>query len=134
MTTLTEELELKVQSAGSVTLNQEDLKKGVEPESGFYIQNASLIWGRKRDLVNDPPPDLVVEVDIISSSTRRLNIYRALQVLEVWRCSARSLEIKRLEGGEYVNCESSVTFPMVTAADLWQFLEKCKDTNDNAVI
>ena len=85
-------------------------------------------------MVNDPLPDLVVEVDITSSSTRRLNICRALQVLEAWRCSARSLEIKRLEGGEYVNCESSVTFPMVTAADLWQFLEKYKDTDDNAVI
>lgn len=135
VTTLTEELNLKVRSVGSVTLNREDLQKGVEPDSGFYIQNASRIRGRTLDIVNDPPPDLVVEVDITSSSTRRLKIYRALQVPEVWQCRAQTLEIKRLQDGEYVDCEFSLAFPMVTAVDLLRFLEEGKDTDDdNAVI
>ncbi|UBF27070.1 Uma2 family endonuclease [Kovacikia minuta CCNUW1] len=105
ITALTEELNVKVRGVGSVTLDREDLEQGVEPDAGFYIQNASRIRGRTLDLINNPPPDLVVEVDITSSSTRRLNIYKSLQVPEVWRCTARKLEIKQLKGGEYVACE-----------------------------
>jgi Uma2 family endonuclease len=132
---LTEELNLKVRGVGSVTLNREDLERGVEPDSGFYIQNASRIRGRKLDLSNNPPPDLVVEVDITSPSTRRLQIYQSLQVPEVWRCTAESLEIKRLENGEYVDCEFSVAFPILSITDLLRFLEQGKDTDDdNAVI
>ena len=36
------------------------------------------IRGRKINLKNDPPPDLVVEVDITSPSSRRFLIYRDL--------------------------------------------------------
>ncbi len=131
---LTEELNLKVRGVGSVTLDREDLE-GVEPDSGFYIQNASRIRGRELDLVNSPPPDLVVEVDITSSSTRRLKIYQQLQVPEVWRCTAQVVEIKLLQNGEYVSCEYSIAFPMVSPAIIQQFLEQGKDTDDdNAVI
>jgi len=132
---LTEELNLKVRGVGSVTLNREDLERGLEPDSGFYIQNASRIRGRKLDLISNPPPDLVVEVDITSTSTRRLHIYQSLQVPEVWRCTDKSLEIKRLENGEYADCEFSVAFSMLSAADLLFFLEQGKDSDDdNAVI
>ena len=131
VTTLTEELNLKVRSVGSVTLDREDLSQGVEPDSGFYIQNASRIRGRKLDLVNNPPPDLVVEVDITSSSTRRLSIYQQLQVPEVWRCTAQAIEIKHLQNGEYVSHEYSLAFPMVSATTVQQFLEQGKDTDDD---
>jgi len=134
VTTLTEELNLKVRSVGSVTLDREDLEKGVEPDSGFYLQNASQIRGQTLDLVNNPPPDLVVEVDITSSSTRRLKIYQSLKVPEVWRCTARTLEIKRLENGDYVDCELSVAFPMVSRSDLMRFLEAGKDTDDDNTV
>ncbi|GAB4325467.1 MAG: Uma2 family endonuclease [Leptolyngbyaceae cyanobacterium] len=131
---LTEELNLKVRGVGSVTLDREDLEKGVEPDSGFYIQNASQIRGRTLNLTNNPPPDLVVEVDITSPSTRRLKIYQSLQVPEVWRCTARTLEIKRLEHGKYVDCEFSVAFPMVSRNDLLRFLEAGKDTDDDNTV
>jgi len=131
VTTLTEELNLKVRSIGSVTLDREDLSQGVEPDSGFYIQNASHIRGRKLDLVNNPPPDLVVEVDITSVSTRRLKIYKQLQVPEVWRCTAQAIEIKHLQNGEYTSHEYSLAFPMVSAVTIQQFLEQGKDTDDD---
>jgi Uma2 family endonuclease len=134
VTTLTEELNLKVRSVGSVILDREDLQKGGEPDSGFYIQNASQICGRTLDLVNNPPPDLVIEVDITSSSTRRLKIYQSLQVPEIWRCTAHTLEIKHLQNGEYMDCEFSVAFPMVSPVDLLRFLEEGKDTDDDNTV
>lgn len=135
VTTLTEELNMKVRSVGSVTLNRQDLERGVEPDSGFYIQNASRVRGRDLDLASNPPPDLVAEVDITSSSTRRLDIYQQLQVPEVWRCTAKALERMHLQNGEYVSCEYSLAFPSVSAETIQQFLEQGKDTDDdNAVI
>lgn len=134
VTTLTEELNLKVRSVGSVTLDRQDLARGVEPDSGFYIQNASRIRGRKLDIVNNPVPDLVVEVDITSTSTRRLAIYKALQIAEVWRYTARTIEIKQLQDGDYVNCEFSAAFPMVSVADLQRFVEEGNDTDDDNTV
>ncbi len=132
---LTEELSMKVRGIGSVTLDRKDLARGVEPDSGFYIQNASRIRGRKLDITHHPAPDLVVEVDITSSSTRRLEIYRALQVPEIWRYTTRAVDIKQLQDGDYVTCEFSAAFPMVSVADLQRFVDAGQDTDDdNAVI
>ena len=74
--TLTEELNLRVKGFASTTLNLEDINAGAEPDSCYYIQNVDIIRGRTVDLAillrsrcaNDPPPDLVIEVDITSST------------------------------------------------------------------
>jgi Uma2 family endonuclease len=129
--TLTEELGLKVRGVGSVTLNREDLEQGVEPDAGFYIQNAALIRGRKLDLRQDPPPDLVVEVDITSSSRRRMGIYKQLQVPELWRYAGGFLRIQQLQDGEYVDRQYSRAFPIVSAATVQRFLEHGKDADDD---
>jgi Uma2 family endonuclease len=81
--TLTEELEQPAKSFGSTTLNREDLERGAEPDSCYYIQNVSQIEGRQVDLTTDPPPDLVIEVDISSPSSRWIDIYRQLGVPEI---------------------------------------------------
>ena len=41
----------------------------------------------------DPPPDLVIEVDITRSSLDKLSIYAALRVPEVWRYTDGEVEI-----------------------------------------
>ena len=85
MTTLTEEIGLEVVSIGSTTLERSDLQKGAEPDTGLYIQNADQLEGLNPDIPPNLPPDLVIEVDITSPSTRRMVIYQALGVPEVWR-------------------------------------------------
>lgn len=39
---IAEELETEIEALGSMTFKREDLKKGFEPDSSFYIQNAAL--------------------------------------------------------------------------------------------
>ncbi len=60
-------LGLKLESIGSTTLDREDLDRGAEPDKGFYIQNAAQVSGRTVNLEQDPPPDLIVEVDITNT-------------------------------------------------------------------
>jgi len=134
VTTLTEELGLNLKDYGSTTLDREDLEKGVEPDSCFYIQNADRVQGLNSDTATDPPPDLAIEVDITTSSTRRMEVYKRLGIPEVWRYTKKGLTISQLQNGEYVERESSPTFAMVSPAVIAQFLQLRETTDDNAVI
>lgn len=134
VTTLTEELGLNLKDYGSTTLDREDLEKGVEPDSCFYIQNADRVQGLNSDTATDPPPDLAIEVDITSASTRRMKVYQQLGIPEVWRYTKKGLTISQLQNGEYVECEFSPTFVMISPAMIAQFLQLRETTDDNAVI
>lgn len=131
---LTEELDLGIRGFGSTTLNREDLAAGVEPDCCFYIQNCDRISGNELNLVSDPPPDLVVEVDITSPSSRRFPIYRDLGVPEIWQYNASGIHIYKLQANEYIESEFSPTFLIISRDILNHFLEKSVSTNDNKLI
>lgn len=132
---LTEELNMRLRGYGSTTLEREDLGRGVEPDSCFYIQNVERILGKKLHILTDPPPDLAIEVDITSSSRRRFSIYLQLKIPEVWRYTERQgIIIYKLQGNEYIECEFSPTFAMVSGAVLMQFLQLAETEDDNGVI
>lgn len=132
--TLTEELNLPAKSFGSTTLNRTDLQHGAEPDSCYYIQHVSQIEGRQVDLASDPPPDLVVEVDISSPSSRRIDIYKQLGVPEIWRYSGGSVQVYRLQDGEYVPCDLSPSFPIVSTAVINQYLHQAETQDDTTFI
>jgi Uma2 family endonuclease len=72
------------EGAGSTTFQRKDLAKGFEPDSCFYFRHAAAIRGREKlDLAVDPPPELIIEVDITSSSLDRFAIFAAMGVAEV---------------------------------------------------
>jgi Uma2 family endonuclease len=108
---LAEELNLNIKSTGSVTCKRQDLAKGVEPDSSFYIQNEPIMRNKQTlDLTQDPPPDLIIEVDYTSASLDRLPIYLALGVPEVWRYDHPIMQIYQLSHGVYIPCDVSPTF------------------------
>ncbi len=122
---LATELKLNMKSLGSVTCNRPDLRRGAEPDSGFYIQNEPLMRNKKElDLTKDPPPDLVLEVDYTSSSVDRQIIYAALGVPELWRYEEQVLQIYQLQAGRYVPCTGSPTFANLPLREIPRFIEK----------
>jgi len=78
----------------------------------------------KRDinLTVDPPPDLIIEVDITSPSLNKFPIYAALGVPEIWRYGGQIMTIFRLEGGGYVEAGESVARSRLTSGDLSRFV------------
>jgi Uma2 family endonuclease len=72
----------------------------------------------------DPPPDLVLEVDITNPSDRRLPIYALLGVPEVWRYDGYWLEFLALQDGEYTAIEKSLSFPDLPAAIIVEYVQK----------
>lgn len=81
---LVEEWGGNVRDLGSSTWNQPQFAQGAEPDSCFYIQNADRIQGLNPQIPDNLPPDLIIEVDIASSCQRRLPLYAALGVPEIW--------------------------------------------------
>ena len=133
--TLTEELDLEVVDIGSTRLEREDLEKGAEPDTGFFIQNALQLEGLDPAIPATLPPDLVIEVDITSPSTQRLEIYQDLGVPEIWRYTKRQgLIIYQLQAGRYQEMAVSVALPAVTTAQLNQFLVQRQTQTENQVI
>ena len=64
-----EEMDTDFVAAGSTTFKREALKRGFEPDASFFIRNAERVRGKKRlDMEIDPPPDLVIEIDVTSDS------------------------------------------------------------------
>lgn len=82
---------------------------GIEPDYCFYINNWQSVRGKRRiDWETDPPPDLVIEVDITSYS--EVNDYLPFSVPEVWLLKHDRLHIYQLGLKEYVMSAESQHF------------------------
>ena len=122
--TLAEELNIRIYPLGSTTFKRAELS-GAEPDECFYIKNINIVKGKKRiDLTQDPPPDLVVEIDITSSSQNRFEVYADIGVPEIWRSDGNSLIINILQNQEYVAVERSLAFPNLPLAEISTFLQQ----------
>jgi Uma2 family endonuclease len=122
---LTEELDIDIAGFGSMTFRKEDLDRGMEPDQCFWIQHEPEIRGRTDiDLESDPPPDLVIEIEISRSVIPRLPILAALKVPEVWRWDGQTLRVMLLnESGQYVAASASQALQFVPLAEVARFMK-----------
>jgi Uma2 family endonuclease len=122
--TLAEELNMRIYPLGSTTFKRGELS-GAEPDECFYIKNINIVKGKKRiDLAQDPPPDLVVEIDITSRSQNRFEVYADIGVPEIWRYDGKFFSINILQNQEYVAVERSLAFPNLPLAEISNFLQQ----------
>jgi Uma2 family endonuclease len=131
--TLIESMGLKIKTMGSTTMNYPNLKKGAEPDNAYYLQNQHLVKGRKVDFSQDPPPDLVVEVDITHTDIAKNQFYASLGVPEFWRFNGKVWRIYQLKEQVYVEVEASPTFPQVPKERLYTFLDQAQEDEIDAV-
>ncbi len=90
---------------------------GAEPDACFYIQNWQAVLGKERiDLSQDPPPDLVIEMDLTSRTD--VGVYGILGVPEVWVYRPGSLALYSLMPEGYEERLTSLTFPTVDVKTL----------------
>jgi Uma2 family endonuclease len=83
---------------------------GIEPDFCFYIENLEQVRGKKRiDWQVDPPPDLVLEIDVTNYSN--VNDYLPYQVPEVWMLKRDVLSIYQLDNDAYHLSATSHYFP-----------------------
>ncbi|HET6883056.1 MAG TPA: Uma2 family endonuclease [Pirellulales bacterium] len=120
----TEELRIPRRSLRSATWKRRELGKGCEADECYYILNHHRVRSRLDiDLSVDPPPDLVVETEVSRSAVRRMRIYSALGVPEIWRWCKKGLTAYSLAAdGKYVEREFSLNLPMLRVKDIEPFL------------
>jgi Uma2 family endonuclease len=119
------EWDVDFQLAGSNTFKSQELQKGFEPDTCFYITNATAVRGRKRlDLAVDPPPDLVIEIEVTQPLLPRLPIFAAVRVPEIWVWDHDAVRILRLDGGDYREAAQSGPLSPLTAEVITELLQR----------
>lgn len=104
----------------------EELQAGGEADKSYYIEHEEVVRQREKyDPAVDPPPDLVVEVDLSSSSSRRRLVFAELGIPELWQYDGERLVFKSLgEDEKYQLVTKSLAFPGLSAADLQAFVDR----------
>jgi Uma2 family endonuclease len=133
--TLTEVLNIPILSLGNTTFRREDSARGLEPDECWYIGHEEQMRGRDSiDLLIDPPPDLVIEIEISRSVLDRMDIYAALGVPEVWRCDGRSITVAVLAGDGYTEIDHSPAFPTVPLRGIIEHLNLRNQTDETSIV
>lgn len=122
---LCEEFGLEVKSAGSLTMTRDDLERGAEPDSSYYIQNELLVRNKENiDLNTDPPPDLVLEIEYSRPKIDKLILYASIGVPEFWRYNGNVLRVYTLNDGQYSQSDRSPTFASVLVTEIPRFIQE----------
>lgn len=129
--TIAEELSKPIMPGGSMTFQREDLERGFEPDDSFWIANETAVRGRLTWIPDqDPPPDLMLEIEISRSALNRMAIFAAFRVPEIWCFDGEEVRIYLLQAdGAYQRSETSLAFPSIPVQELARFLKLIETTD-----
>jgi Uma2 family endonuclease len=106
--------------SGQTTFRRHSKRGGVEGDQTYYLANAASVRGKTEiDLGIDPPPDLAIEAVTTHDASEAVEVYRRLNVPEVWVCDATELRVLVLAtDGGYAESKTSLAFPFLSADDI----------------
>lgn len=127
---------IRITHGGSSTLKRLSKQKGLEADLCYWISNEPVMRAKKRiDLRTDPPPDLVIEVDVMHPVVNREKIYAALGVPEMWVLSSDArLTAYALKDKAWQTIEQSLSFPFLKVSDLTAFTKRIGGDDDTSVL
>jgi len=130
-------------SAGAATLAIENISLAVEPgefvalvgpsgcgKTTLLMCIAGLVapsGGRvavKSNLVDRPPPDLVLEIEITHPNLNKLPLFASFGIPEVWRFDGTAIQFYTLSGSAYVNATHSLALPLLTPEVVTRFVRE----------
>ena len=131
----TEELNIPVRGLRQMTCKREDIAKGLEPDDCYYVQTEPEMRNKLEvDLAVDLPPDLAIEVEVSRSSIKKMPIYAALGIRELWRYDGQILRIYELVDGQYQSRETSQCFPGFPVGKAEEVLQKISTIDDTTLV
>ena len=120
------ELPLRLRSMAQTTFRRRDRDRGLEPDDCYYLASFEKVadW-TTLNLDRDPPPDLVLEVDITSSCLDRMEVYAGLGMPEIWRFDGEELHVHVLNAnGEYDESSTSRALPYLPMTEVIPLLQR----------
>jgi Uma2 family endonuclease len=136
LTAWVEEMGMAMTCLGSMTFKRQKHLRGLEPDQCYWIAHEAEIRNKSHiDFRFDPPPDLVLEIDISHSSLDRMGIYGILGVPEIWRYSKGILKFRaRRSDGNYADTPTSLSLPPLRPVDLMPFLAMRTSADEIAIV
>ena len=101
---------IRFYSLGSTTFRSQSLSRGIETDKSYCINS-------RKDF-----PDLAIEVIITHGGIDALEIYKTLEVSEVWFWEEEKLNIYVLQNQEYIQVNQSNLFPDLPLELLVQYI------------
>ncbi len=121
----TEAIGIEILSVASTTFKRKDLQKAFEADESYYVTHAEQIRPKVEvDLLVDPPPDLVIEVEITSSAIEKMKLFSVMGVPEVWRHDGARLTMYRLNAKAYESILSSIELPGLSSLVIDSYIEQ----------
>lgn len=119
--------DLPIRGIGSLTLKRKDRQKGVEPDECYYVVKSPVLDKTGHlDLLNGPPPDIAIEVQVSRSSFPKRPVYAGLAVPELWSISEETTEVCELRDGTYVAVATSRFIPKLDPKVFHRFLRAAR--------
>lgn len=127
-----DELDWAIEGYKVPVLKREELQLGVEPDAAYYVQQAERMRRRQAIALEiDPPPDLILEVELSRSALNKFALYAELGIPEVWRYIGKpgkdflqgNLFIHYLEGDRYREEDYGLAFPFLPTGRILEFLQ-----------
>ena len=124
--------------AGQTTWKRPELARGLEADDSYYFLAeklpvvAAALKRRSKDIADYPNPDMAIEIDISPPAVDREDIYKKLQVAEIWYFDGEELTIEQLgEDGTYAVASQSRFLP-IKAIEIRRWLVE-EDSTDQLV-
>jgi Uma2 family endonuclease len=128
-------LDLPIQSIGSTTLRAAKGSRGLQPDKSYYLANEPRVRCKETyEPDKDPPPDLVIEVDVTSTSEPRMPVFATIGVPEIWRVKGGRVQFYLLKKAKYEVVPRSSAFPFLKSADLMRFINRRAEMGENGVV
>ena len=116
-------LEIDYEGAASTTFRREKKRKGFEGDGTFYFKNAEFVRTKNKiDLSKDPPPELVIEIDITHGSLPKFPIFADLGIEEIWRFDGSEVKFYRLQNQDFGKVSESICLPGVKSEAVTKLL------------
>lgn len=127
---------IEIAACRTTTFQRADLKQGWEPDNCYYIANEAQVRGKiELDLTIDPAPDLVIEVALDRRPRKKLQLYAAFRVSEVWVFNGEKLDVLFLSSaGRYDPAAASRSLPGLLPNVVEQYLARLWREPENALI
>jgi Uma2 family endonuclease len=125
-------LGIRLRAFGRATMKKSKAFAGKEPDGCYYVKSLPLLGRKIRlDFAHDPPPDVVIEIDLSTNTIPKLPIYERLQVPEVWLYDGYEMTIYRLGKQGYQPIAESLEINGFTSELLTEYLNASQESADD---
>lgn len=127
--------DIAIKTIGSTTITSDRAERGFEADEAYYFVSEPKVRG-KLDFEpdRDPPPDLVIEIDVTNSSKGKLSLYAAMKIPEVWLHDGQALHFLQRHRNGYKEVEHSLAIPYLGPEDITRFLSRHGEMSETQLV